>query len=552
MLKHVGSHQQKNMKPNFGSKFSFFNSRALIAFTFSSVGLLLGMLAFGADLRSETTASASSSAHSTFVVKSSVNTSSQAPSTNGSWSIVASPNSTTSDSLFSVTCSSTSDCWAVGGQNGLIEHWNGTQWTIASTTGNSNTEFYGVACASASTCWAVGYNYDGSVPVIERWNGTSWTMIPTPNVGTTVLTAVTCAGSSDCWAAGYDAPPSSPPQTVVDHWNGTAWVIFASANTRPTDWNFLASVTCTSSSNCWAVGQYFDGNSAGYYKTLTEHWNGTAWGIVPSPNQTANPIASGQLFGVTCNSASDCWAVGEYTNLISGTYNSPTLIERWDGNAWSIVPSPNVSSVANNSLNSVACTSPSQCWAVGTLDNGGTPTQFVGALLEQWDGTSWSIASWPGYALLWGVTCIAGPECWAVGWNGNGSGGSTVIGHYPTPTVAFFAAQVPVGNGVYYLQFPNGRPFGYYSYLADPHWIYHFDMGYEYWIDANDAQGGIFFYDFASGHFFYTSPTFGFPYLYDFTLNTVLYYYPDPGNPGHYTTNPRYFFNFATGQIITM
>jgi hypothetical protein len=55
-----------------------------------------------------------------------------------------------------------------------------------------------------------------------------------------------------------------------------------------------------------------------------------------------------------------------------------------------------------------------------------------------------------------------------------------------------------------------------------------------------------------SNHFFYTSPSFPFPYLYDFSLNTVLYYFPDPNRPGHYTTNPRYFYDFATGQIITM
>ena len=112
--------------------------------------------------------------------------------------------------------------------------------------------------------------------------------------------------------------------------------------------------------------------------------------------------------------------------------------------------------------------------------------------------------------------------------------------------------EVPLGNGVYYLQFPNGTPFGYYTYLTDPRWIYHFDMGFEYWFDANDGQSGIYFYDFSSSHFFYTSPSFPFPYLYDFSLNTVLYYFPDPNNPGHYTTNPRYFYNFATGQIITM
>jgi len=134
--------------------------------------------------------------------------------------------------------------------------------------------------------------------------------------------------------------------------------------------------------------------------------------------------------------------------------------------------------------------------------------------------------------------------------------------HTPTPTPtatatpglhpAFFSGEVSLGNGVYYLQFPNGNVFGYYSYLTDPHWIYHFDMGYEYWFDASDGHSGIFFYDFASNHFFYTSPSFPFPYLYDFSLNTVLYYFPDPNRPGHYTTNPRYFYNFATGQIITM
>ena len=43
----------------------------------------------------------------------------------------------------------------------------------------------------------------------------------------------------------------------------------------------------------------------------------------------------------------------------------------------------------------------------------------------------------------------------------------------------------------------------------------------------------------------------GLTALYDFSLNTVLYYFPDPNHPGRYTSNPRYFYNFATGQIIT-
>jgi hypothetical protein len=161
------------------------------------------------------------------------------------------------------------------------------------------------------------------------------------------------------------------------------------------------------------------------------------------------------------------------------------------------------------------------------------------------------MASWPGSALLHGVICIAGPECWAVGWNGDGFGGTTVIGHYPTSTAAFFMGEIALGNGVYYLQFPNGTPFGYYAYLTDPRFIFHFDMGYEYWFDANDGHNGIYFYDFMSNHFFYTSRG-AFPYLYDFSLNAWLYYLPDASNPGRYTHNPRWFFNFATGHWITL
>ena len=119
------------------------------------------------------------------------------------------------------------------------------------------------------------------------------------------------------------------------------------------------------------------------------------------------------------------------------------------------------------------------------------------------------------------------------------------------PELAFFMGEVSLGNGVYYLQFPNGTPFGYYSYLTDRRFIYHFDMGFEYWFDANNADHGIFFYDFASNHFFYTSPS-TFPYLYDFNLNAWLYYLPDASNPGRYTHNPRWFYNFATGQWITL
>ena len=121
-----------------------------------------------------------------------------------------------------------------------------------------------------------------------------------------------------------------------------------------------------------------------------------------------------------------------------------------------------------------------------------------------------------------------------------------------TQISSFFYGETFISNGVYYLAFPSGNYFGYYSFLTDPNYIYHFDLGYEYCFDAADGKSGVYFYDFASNDFFYTSPSFPFPYLYDFGLQSTVYYYPDPNNAGRYNTNGvRYFYVFNTGQIIS-
>jgi hypothetical protein len=113
---------------------------------------------------------------------------------------------------------------------------------------------------------------------------------------------------------------------------------------------------------------------------------------------------------------------------------------------------------------------------------------------------------------------------------------------------AFFNGEVFLGGNIYYLQFPDTNLFGYYGYLSGSI-LYHLDMGYEAFIAATGGQ--IYFYDFASGHWWYSSASL-FPYLYDFTLSTFIYYFPNTTNPGHYTTNPRYFSNLTTGKIFTM
>jgi hypothetical protein len=156
-----------------------------------------------------------------------------------------------------------------------------------------------------------------------------------------------------------------------------------------------------------------------------------------------------------------------------------------------------------------------------------------------------------GFAGSWGSngwTLADGNEEQINVWNAqSGSGPASITTTVGAPA-AFFRGEVPVGGGVYYLQFTN--VFGFYNLGFFP-WIFHYDIGFEYFIDAMDSQSGAFLYDNTSGHFFYTSPSL-FPYLYDFTLKNWLYYFPATDSPGHYTANPRYFANLGTSAIFTM
>src|SRR5207244_865516 len=97
------------------------------------------------------------------------------------------------------------------------------------------------------------------------------------------------------------APPSMPLAPTAAN-----WTIVASPNTSTTQNNLLG-VTCVSASDCWAVGSNVAGSGAP--RTLIEHWDGTVWAVVSSPNAS---LPNNVLSSVTCVSASDCWAVGYY------------------------------------------------------------------------------------------------------------------------------------------------------------------------------------------------------------------------------------------------
>jgi hypothetical protein len=358
------------------------------------------------------------------------------------WSIVASPNaigsgqSIASNQLNSVTCISATNCWAVGvyynvngiGQT-LAEQWNGSSWTIVpspNSTKQSN-GLNGVTCTSQSQCWAVGYSYggSGSQVLIERWDGTSWTITSVNGLPAeanySYFQSVACPSASQCWAVGYSLDIDGGPgglglyRTLIAQWNGSSWTVVLSPNTDAIESNLLNSVACTSATNCWAVGYSYSPNDPQVYQSLIERWNGISWAIVPSP--TVNGSTSNYLASVTCASTTDCWAVGAYVNGYART-----LIEHWNGSSWVVVVSPNVITTENNVLNGVACTSASECWVVGYYV---PEVNTSRTLIEQWNGTAWSIVASPNvpspstgiaeYNSLNQVICNSANNCWAVG-----------------------------------------------------------------------------------------------------------------------------------------
>jgi hypothetical protein len=337
------------------------------------------------------------------------------------WKLVPSPNGPGSNlnSLSDVSCPSPGACVAVGESYpaGLAESWNGTAWKVVSPPAPPpGSSFQGVTCVSARLCTAVG-ELSGAATLVETWNGTAWKVVPSPNGGppsaTSNLSSVSCVSARDCTAVGsfQRRRGGRVPQyfkTLVESWNGTSWAIVPSPNgpgKHPFD--ELNSVSCVSAQACVAVG------SIGI-NALVESWNGTAWTIVPSP--AVPPSDSRMLFGVSCLSASACTAVGETS--APGVEN--TLVESWNGTAWKVVPSPNGGPPASfNGLAGVSCVSVRACTAVGAFFSRRKPTR---TLVESWDGTAWTIVPSPnkvgGGAMgsgLSGVSCPSAAMCMAVG-----------------------------------------------------------------------------------------------------------------------------------------
>ncbi len=297
--------------------------------------------------------------------------------------------------------------------------------TPPSVNGSSN--LLAVTAVDASTAWAVGANNNAAL--IEQWNGTSWQVIPSPNSPASeldVLDGVAAASANDIWAVGYENT-GGLDSTLIEHWDGTSWSIIASPNIAETS-NRLNAVSVISSTDVWAVG--YSGITSS--QTLIENWNGTSWSIVPSPNVGTE---LNYLNGVAGDATGDIYAVGEYENLGVDTTTFQSLILHYDGNSWSVAQSPNQGNGSNWLQSITLIGGTTQFLAVGYYGNGG----YANTLIEQWDGSNWNIVASPNggsyNSLLYSVSAPDASNAWAIGnYNSSTVTKQTLIEHFDGTT----------------------------------------------------------------------------------------------------------------------
>lgn len=331
-------------------------------------------------------------------------------------------------SLDSIACPSASECIGVGGSlrgfrgQTLAERWRNGRWRLVSTPDPRNSDLVGVSCPSAHLCLAVG-TYEKPSPesaaLAEKWNGHSWRLLRPPSPPQGGLTGVDCVSSHDCWAAGFKNGGSSRETALFERWNGHSWSVHPLPGSRL---DFFESVSCSSASDCWASG--FNGANRVHQPWVAAHWNGKRWSKASVPS--SGPFQG--VLSVSCHKTSECWAIG-------GESQGKPVAMRLEGGKWQKTPvelpplaTTLIGLKAGGELDGLACTSPSNCWAVGRVTLGNAADL---ALAERWDGNSWKVVP-SGYPIpihpphlppgpkyeqtsLHGVACPSPHMCLAVG-----------------------------------------------------------------------------------------------------------------------------------------
>jgi hypothetical protein len=241
-----------------------------------------------------------------------------------------------------------------------------------------------------------------------------WTNVPSPTVDgrNAGLGGLAVVSATDIWAVGTDSIGLDDRNTLIEHWDGVSWSIVPSPN-GPNVVNFLVRAAAVSTGDVWAVGWSRTPGFSGISETLIERWNGQDWTVFPSPNpQPPGPYEwSNELFGIAAVNDHDIWAVGQTYDFTGGQ----SLILHYDGQEWTEVdhPHPGLGGV----LYGVTALATDKVWAVGNSYFDGLQQSVV----QEWDGQEWTVVPsanvGPFLNTFLNVWATTPTDIWAVGYH---------------------------------------------------------------------------------------------------------------------------------------
>jgi hypothetical protein len=311
------------------------------------------------------------------------------------WTQEVTPNLGPANILFSLSADAKNDVWAAG--DFISMRFNGQAWTafplvVFQGKGESEGTMNAVAAVSPNDVWAVGDTLENITPpgngdfvgVIEHFEGNQWSLFQTvPGIE---LLAVKAVSANNIFAVGDINGGDQVPSPWIEHFDGTRWSPVSLPALPNGQTGVMRGIAVISANDIWAVG---DSGGVVPTNTVAMHFDGRQWNLVSVPvplNGKVHDVSFGR--GITAIATNDIWAVGSYRGLPFG--NQKTLTEHWDGRTWKIVPSANSGAVlSQSSLNGVSAVSSNDVWACGQVQD-----QNLGFIniIEHWNGTKWTIS----------------------------------------------------------------------------------------------------------------------------------------------------------------
>jgi hypothetical protein len=352
--------------------------------------------------------------------------------------------------MTAVACVSTGSCTAGGT---YLDNSNSEQASVVTSAGgrwprpvalampsnanaNPGAQVLSVSCARIGSCVAVG-TYDSSsiqgfaaTQSHGTWHRAQQLRLPSNSAaGISQLLAVSCTGPGSCVAVGnYQAMSRGSAGMVVTQTRGR-WgqgrEIRLPFNAAPSPAVSLVSVTCASAGQCVAAAQYLTKQNGFQVALVTEShgvWRRAVEVMLPKGAASSPDAGPDQ---VTCASAGQCTAIGQYTDQHNATFafSVTESAGRWGrGHQVTVVPA-NAAAHPQMLLRSVACAKAGACVAVGSyLDRaGGTATLAAFLVKGKWAGAD-EVSPPAGAqqggglsAIATSVSCTTGGYCKAVG-----------------------------------------------------------------------------------------------------------------------------------------